>query len=372
VARYNGEVVYLYAFDVAYEMSRQPIRELLGQPAAQFSVDASKHAPRQLFFYRPQIVRLPPLEKFGPSGAVRLERSIKILQVGAISITVRVPFEVDRIEDLVHYHDLKFNNGNLHEEIHQLADAVRRELAPFAVRPAPQLSEEEAYTIFCLRAPVPATEAMEPEASPSAEAWFKAHRRSIAALLTQERDPAHLSTLEAEETTSRYLSYYDRDLVVIDWDAALIVDQPQYFDETLYIMELANLHLGELKAYDRHLDDALDRSYRDLGTSPLRGRRDVLRELRELRVDMARFSDEMSNITKFFGDWHLARVYESIAGRFHLLDWRRIVEEKLKTLDDLYQLLQNDLNNRWMMIMEGTIVLLFVVDVIYLVFGLSK
>ena len=58
-----GEVVYMYAFDVAYEMTRQPVRELLGQPVAQFQVDASKRSPRQLFFYRPQMVRLPPIER---------------------------------------------------------------------------------------------------------------------------------------------------------------------------------------------------------------------------------------------------------------------------------------------------------------------
>ena len=45
VKRYTGDVVYLYAFDVAYEMARQPVREILGQPVAQFSVDASKRNP---------------------------------------------------------------------------------------------------------------------------------------------------------------------------------------------------------------------------------------------------------------------------------------------------------------------------------------
>ena len=40
--RYRGEVVYIFAYDVAYEMTRQPVRELLGQPVAQFAVDASK------------------------------------------------------------------------------------------------------------------------------------------------------------------------------------------------------------------------------------------------------------------------------------------------------------------------------------------
>src|SRR5208283_653688 len=110
VKQYRGEVVYIYAFDVAYDMARKPIGELLGQPVAQFVVDASKRSPRQLFFYRPQMVRLPPLERIGPHGPVRVERVIKLLPVGAISISVRVPFEVAQVEDLVAFHDLQFSN----------------------------------------------------------------------------------------------------------------------------------------------------------------------------------------------------------------------------------------------------------------------
>src|SRR5437870_8246654 len=68
IQKYTGEVVYIYAFDLAYEMTRQPVRELLGQPVAQFVVDASKRSPRHLFFYRPQMVRLPLLERLGPRG----------------------------------------------------------------------------------------------------------------------------------------------------------------------------------------------------------------------------------------------------------------------------------------------------------------
>src|SRR6266850_8222309 len=90
VKSYSGEVVYIYAFDVAYEMKRQPIRELLGQPVAQFSMDASKRSPRHLVFYRPQMVRLPPLERIGPHGPIRLERIVKILPVGAVTITEHV------------------------------------------------------------------------------------------------------------------------------------------------------------------------------------------------------------------------------------------------------------------------------------------
>jgi hypothetical protein len=350
VGRYTGEVVYIYAFDVAYEMTRQSVGTLLGQPVAQFVVDASKRSPRQLFFYKPQMVRLPPLERIGPRGPVRVERVIKLLPVGAISITARVPFAVEHVEDLVAYHDLQFSNGSLHDEVRRLAEAVVTELKAHYVRPHPVLIEEEAYTVFCIASPLLTATGVKV----TAEHWFQSHRRPVAALLTQEPDMERLSKQESEESTGRYLSYYEDDVLVIDWDAALLIDEPRDFDETLYVLELANLQLAELEAYDRLLDVALERSYRDLGERPLRSRRDTLRELRE-----------------FFGDWHLARIYEKIASRFHLSDWHRTIDGKLKTLDDLYQLLKHDQNNRLMVWLEATIVLLFVIDLVILVLGLK-
>jgi len=94
----------------------------------------------------------------------------------------------------------------------------------------------------------------------------------VASLLIEEANPARISDQESTESTARYYSYYDRDLVVVDWDAALIVDEPAYFDETLYVMELANVQLAELEAYDRILDTAVERSYRDVSVRRLRGR----------------------------------------------------------------------------------------------------
>ena len=382
---YRGQVVYMYAFDVAYEMIRKPVTHLLGQPVAEFVVGASKRSPRQFLFYRPQTVRLPPVERIGPFGLMRMERIIKILAVGAISITVRVPFRVGRVEDLVAFHDLHFPDGShLYDEVRRLAEDVRRELRPYYVRPVEQLRDEEAYTVFCVQSPFPKAQqarvAGDNDAGEGAggglgaEEWLFSNRRAIASLLTEEPDPGRLSAQEADESTGRYLTYYNRDLVVVDWDAALVVDEPHHFDETLYLMELANVQLAELEAYDRILDDAVEKSYRDISARRWRGWQatGVQRELREIRVDLARLSDELSNITKFFGDWHLARIYQAVSTRFHLSDWHRTIDEKLKTMDDLYQLLRAEQNNRWMLILEMSIVLLFVIDLVILGLGLKK
>jgi hypothetical protein len=359
----------MYAFDVAYEMIRQPVDRLLGQPVAEFAPGAGKRQPRQDFFYRPQMVRLSPVERLTPRGAVRIERAVKLLPVGAISIAVRVPFEVKSLAELVPYHDLRFGDGTtLYEEVRRLAEDVRRDLARYYIRPVEQMRDEEAYTVFCINSPLP-----EDGASPrSAEDWYFENRRQIAALLTEEANPELLSSQESDESTCRYYSYYRRDLAVIDWDAAMIVDEPQFFDETLYIMELANVQLAELEAYDRILDDTVERSYRDIAARRFRKRRGstVERDLREIRVDLARLSDELLNITKFFGDWHLARIYQGVSTRFHLADWHRTIDEKLKTLDDLYQLLRAEQNNRWMLILEASIVLLFIIDLVILFMGM--
>ena len=50
---------------------------------------------------------------------------------------------------------------------------------------------------------------------------------------------------------------------------------------------------------------------------------------------------------------------------------RRTLDGKLKTLDGLYQLLKHDPTIRWMMILEATIGLLFVIDLVILVLGLK-
>jgi hypothetical protein len=365
--KYRGEVVYIFAFDVAYEMKRVPLERLLGHPVEQFAVDSRKRNPRQLFFYRPQMVRLPPVERTGPFGPVFIERTIKLLPVGAISITVRVPFEVDRIRELVDYHDLAFGNGTLLDDVRRLAEDVRSELKPYFIRPLQRIANEEAYTVFCLASPL----ANDGGARVRVENWLQENRRDIAALLTQEKNIDDLSTQESDESTSLHLSYYENDLVVMDWDAALLIDEPVHFQESLYIMELANLQLAELEAYDRIIDDSLERAYRDLRSRPIRSRRGILSELREIRIDMARFSDELSNITKFFGDWHLARIYQSLSTRFHLADWHRSIDAKLKTLDDLYELLNQDRMNRWMLSLEVTIVLLFIIDLIMLFYSMK-
>jgi len=356
---YRGQVVYIYAFDIAYDMKRQPITELLGQPIQNYAIGPNKRSPKQLFFYRPQMVNLPQEQRQINNKTVSIQRSIKIFNVGAISIQIRVPFEVQKIEDLVSYHDIELSGNGLEDEMMQLAHQAWQELSPYCLRPVSQLRQVEDYTVFCLDT-LPRT-----DGCPTAEDWLEKNKRWVAGLLTQEQNAENLAEQEAVESTEQYLTYYSDDLVVVDWDAALVVGEQESLNEILHIMELANVQLVELAAYDRILDNSLETAYRDLIQRRWVSRQ-LQRSLREIRIDTARLSDELSNITKFFGDWYLASIYRKISSRFHLKDWHDIIKEKLKTLADLYQLLQQDWVNFSMIVLEVTIVLLFIIDVILL------
>lgn len=353
----------MYAFDVAYELKHYPLAEMLGHPVIQFAVDSSKRSPKQLFFHRPQMLRFPPMEKLTPKGLIRLQWVVKLLPVGAISVTVRVPFEAQTLEELVEYHDIRFTDGRgIHDEARAIAEQVRNALKPYMVRPRSGLSDEEAYTVFCLETPEPGDQ---PHTF-DADRYLKKNRRTIANLLTEETDPLLLSDQECEESTHTSFSYSRRDLAVFDWDAALVIDERSQFDQTLYVIELANLQLTELEAYDRLLDDVIDLAYTDVAAPGLKKwwAGGTQRELRTIRVDLARLSDELGNISKFVGDYHAARMYQGLAGRFHLGEWQKVIDHKLQTLDHIYQLLSSDRTNRVMIVLEALIVLMFLFEIV--------
>jgi len=360
---YRGEVVYIYAYDIAYDIKNEPVEKVLGQSTKDYLVGPSKRIPKQMFFYRPRVAEFAPEKRALRTGqTLEIKKSVKIFGVGAMTIQVRVPFVVDRLEDLVGYHDLKFAERCLDEEVAEFAENVRKDLAPYCVRPVPALLQAEAYTVFCLACLPGVAEGQ----GVRAENWLTANRRRVAALLMQEDNTEALSEQEVSESTGLYLSYYGDDLVVVDWDSAIVVGQQDVLDDVLHIMELANVQLVELAAYDRVLDEALQLAYSDVNRQKVRSAGAMLPNLRELRIDLARLSDELSNITKFFGDWHLAKTHRNLADRFHLGDWQRIIGEKTKTLDGLYQILLQNRFNSWMFLLEATIVLLFIIDLIVL------
>ncbi|MCS7014877.1 MAG: hypothetical protein RMJ19_02390 [Gemmatales bacterium] len=353
----RGEVVYLYAFDVADEIALGLVTEILSKKAVPFVVRLSSQIPREQPLYQPLCVE-PLVTATIRQQPVRVV--VRVYGVGVISVTFRVPWHADQWQELYHLHDPRLDNGDtLDRFARRVCDEVYEGLRPVLIRSS-RIVEPEAYTAFCITDLGQETDTV---------TWFLQNRREIAGLLTQTM-PQLLSDEQVQETLRIRRSYEKTDLVVIDWDAALIVDTKGYMEDVLYVLELANLQLEEFRMMDHRLDKYLDRAYDDLE----RGRwgimlfqlRRTLSKLRRFRVDVTRIADEVSHITKFLGDWYLARVYLGAKERFHLDHWRQSVEQRLAQLDHLYQIFQSEIYERRMLWMEAAIVLLFIIDLVAL------
>jgi len=361
----RGQVVYMYAYDVAYEIDLQKARDSLTQ--AQFlQVPPGKTVPRDFPFYQPLYMPLGTIRVKSPTGELTLRREVKIFSVGAISIFIRVDFDTAGLGDLTRYHSLPLENGRTIDDVAgDLCEEIFPNLRPSCVRPAPNKGDPEAYTVFCLVDKIPRIENL------TAQQWLEEWRGEVAGLLTEEKNFDRLSDSEIQETTRYNYSYAIDDLIVIDWDGALILDPEGQYEDLLYILEVANVQLTEFQLHDQILERSLDQAYDDIEAysrkAPfLKGPGPILRRLQGVLVDLTKMSDEITNITKFFGDWHLARIYMGCSERFHLKEWENSLEGKLKTLDSLYKMLLDDWNERRMLLLELAIVLLFVIDVVKL------
>jgi hypothetical protein len=200
--------------------------------------------------------------------------------------------------------------------------------------------------------------------------WLAEHRQAVAELLTETRSDG-LADMQVTEVLRVQWSYTKTDVVVIDWDAALVVDLGGYLDDVLYVLELANLQLEEYRMMNQSLDRYLNQAYEDLkrrrfgffGTYSA-----SLRTLLLVRVDISKLNDEVAHISRLVGDWYLARVYLGARERFHLNQWRSSVEERLEHLDHLYNVVNTDINTRRMVWLEALIVIFFAIDLLLIVF----
>jgi hypothetical protein len=355
----KGEVVYLYAFDVANEIITPRVREILSEKPFAFEIRPDRTLPKDVPMYRPLAIEPPPVKALLQGAQVRL--LVRIYDVGVVTIMMRAAFITKNLDDLTRFHNPKLEDGiRLDEVAIKLCAKVCDSLDRSVVGRAATLPRPEAYTVFCLT---------DLDGAKDVNVWLGERRREVAGLLT-ETAPQNLSEHQVTEVLRIQRSFENSDLAVIDWDAALVIDLSGYVDDVLYALELANLQLEEFRLMDQRLDEYLDRAYEHLDRTSwavFGVANKTLRHLRRFRVDVAKLTDEVTHITKFFGDWHLARVYLGARDRFYLDQWRSSVEQRLAQLDKLYSVVHTEVNEQRMLWLEIIIVIFFALDLAIMV-----
>jgi hypothetical protein len=359
----SGFVTALYLFDVAEAIDVLAVKRLVGDRATIATLDDKSAGPPRLHYIQPPVVA--PGEAFRCRELDGFAVRVKFFDYGVVSLTLTRPFAGDWT-DLVALGQTLIENEPLEQHA---ADACKQVLT--VVESAlsgrrPTLLDED-YLVFAITAVDPPT---------SAAGLVDQHGVDIAQLLRGERQA--LSVQERDVVLRNALSYLTDDLVMPAWNAAFIYDTEAAAAQAIEILEFANSQLLELRYYDDLLETALTRIYAELRqprwTDRLGGRRytRAARELHALFIEVNELTDRLENAVKFVGDIYAARLFGNIAARLGLDRWKNNVEEKLRTLNEIYQSAVQETGMSQGNILELVIVFILVIELGLLLAGITK
>lgn len=358
-----GLVTALYLFDVAEAIDVAALRRLLGERATVATLDDKSPGPPRLRYIQPPVVA--PGELFGCRELDGFAVRVKFFDYGVVSLTLSKPF-AGGWPELVALGQTLIENEPLEQHA---ADACRRVVSAIDTALAGKRAAvlDEDYLVF-------AVTALDPP-SPGA-VLLEQHGADIAQLLRGERQT--LSAQERDAVLRNSLSYLTDDLVVPAWNAAFILDTESAALQAIEILEFANSQLLELRYYDDLLETALTRIYAELQqprwTDRWAGRRytRAAHELHALFIDVNELTDRLENAVKFVGDIYAARLFGNVAARLGLDRWKNNVEEKLRTLNEIYQSAVQETGMSQGNILELVIVFILVIELGLLLAGITK
>ena len=186
-------------------------------------------------------------------------------------------------------------------------------------------------------------------------------------------EAAHFSSGELAEILESRLSYYDTDLLVVGWSAALIYDTPEGAAPTIQLLEYANTQLLEFRHYDGSLTDLLSGVYRTLEQrGGLLKRWRFAREadrLNTIRLDIRELTERVDNSIKFLSDMFAARLYRMAAAKIGVPDYRKLVDQKLEIAGELYRFMMDNFYQSRAFVLEAMVVVILMIELVYLFRG---
>jgi hypothetical protein len=296
------------------------------------------------------------------SGPREAEASLHLFEYGVASVLYKFPIAAGTsLDDLLPLAEelLVLPTAALDAAARQEAEEICRALAPALERPH-RWDGLETYLVFLVKAfdpPVPAGQVL--ESAP------------LARLLLGETSPTPLSGQESADVLKHHFSYLSDDLAVVDWNSAFLLE-PSDVADIADLLEFATAHLLELRYYDALLDRELSGIYGEMQVGRLerlftRRYARLQRRTAALLLEISEMTERLENAVKIAGDFYLARLYQAAVRRFRLPAWQEDVLRKQRLLADVNRLLNDAADIRRGELLEITIILLILWEILWAV-----
>ena len=358
-ASLRGSVLVLIQFDVCEEIRLDELRKIFGARTA----DASfRHqAPEYVRYQRPPVEE--SLEPLILEGGERLQGQIKYYDYGVVSLVFELPFAGDW-DTLTELSSRWTSDTNFEGLASRMAKQKLERARPALVKPyKPEEWLHEDYFIFHIEEIVGA---------PSASDLLKTQGDCIAQVVRGET--CMVSDGERQEILQSRMSYYPTDLAVIGWNAAFIYDTPAGAETAIQLLQYANSQLLEFRHYDDLLTRQLEGVYDFLeaGKVGLWSRwrtASAASKLHTVLLDVAELTERADNAIKFLSDMFSARLYKLAASKVGVPDYKDLVQQKLKTAEELYHFMVDEFNQSRAFVLELMVVVILIIELIWVFRG---
>lgn len=147
----------------------------------------------------------------------------------------------------------------------------------------------------------------------------------------------------------RMVSYSSSEITVVDWDGAVIIADDD-FESDIDLMKVGNYQLLRYRMMDRDLEESLDKIALLLAgskTSWLPKKNDLLHKMVNQRLLLITGFEKVSQSLLLIGDWYTADLYRALVEELYLDQWRKIVNKKLDSLGEIYNVITANLTFHW-------------------------
>jgi hypothetical protein len=358
----SGSLLILFLYDIAEAIRLDVLRQTLGAPPPKREPPFRQPAPEYVRFVPPPLIeRLHPISV---EHGTEVGGRIAYYEYGIVTVQLEIPFEGEW-EQIVALAEHWMNAPEL-EQI--AATTVREHLAKLGgAMDHPyreQLSED--YCIIHLRRALDAA-----GRDLSAGELIEQCGDYIAQIVRGEI--ARFSATERAEILESRMSYYESDVLVVGWSAALVYDTPEGAAPTIQLLEYANTQLLEFRHYDAVLSDLLSEVYRSLERGGALARWRMAGEaerLNTIRLDIRELTERVDNSIKFLSDMFAARLYRMAAAKIGVPDYRTLVDQKLESAGELYGFMMDRFYHGRAFVLELMVVIILMIELVYLFRGI--
>jgi uncharacterized Rmd1/YagE family protein len=143
------------------------------------------------------------------------------------------------------------------------------------------------------------------------------------------------------------------------------------------VVEYAKMQLLEFRYYDalmtRLLSDVYDalEAKRNIILQRWSLPRDAER-FNTIRLDVMELTERIDNAIKFVSDVYYARIYRVAAARLGVSEYRKLVDEKLRIMGELYDFMVDQFNQARSFVLELAVAVMALLDVILFGILLAK